>query len=334
MNSMSVWRPGVIHYGCQHYAHDRLTNKQKIIDQINLDAADSGIPTDQLRVHKIMIDFTGEGQCERTAHLLVATCQEYFRDVLAIFAAVVDITKLSYQAISLPVSMINHCDWYRNLKQVSHGYDVDKKFLCLMRRPSKSRAIIAKNLHALDSIRLSFGSMHEPGPLDEFEHILPHTTLPILIDGLIQKDREHDQRSPLFHSCAFNLVVESGSQIDHYTWQSIFITEKTYKAFALKQIPIWFAIPGTVEQIRRLGFDLFDDIVDHSYDQVLDERTRFQRIFDQIRDIDTRLDLQSCARLRRDLHERLEANRALIDTLSSAVEEQLRTRIERFSAHA
>jgi len=176
--------------------------------------------------------------------------------------------------------------------------------------------------------------MYGSGGLNDFQKIFPDTALPILIDGIIGKNNEHDQTSSLFHSCTFNLVVESGSQIDHYTWQSIFITEKTFKAFALKQIPIWFAIPGTVEQIRTLGFDLFDDIIDHSYDHIFDERTRFQKIFDQIREIDSRYDLQSCDHLRQEHSGRLEKNRALLDELSSMYLAQLHTRMDQFASHA
>ena len=33
------------------------------------------------------------------------------------------------------------------------------------------------------------------------------------------------------------------------------------------QIPLFIASPGYVEQLRKLGFDLFDDIINHDYDK-------------------------------------------------------------------
>ena len=44
------------------------------------------------------------------------------------------------------------------------------------------------------------------------------------------------------------------------------ITEKTLHTFLGCNIPIWIGSPGTVSAVRDLGFDVFDDIVDHSYD--------------------------------------------------------------------
>jgi hypothetical protein len=35
----------------------------------------------------------------------------------------------------------------------------------------------------------------------------------------------------------------------------------------MSQIPLFIAAPGYVNQLRVLGFDVFDDIVDHSYDK-------------------------------------------------------------------
>lgn len=34
--------------------------------------------------------------------------------------------------------------------------------------------------------------------------------------------------------------------------------------------PIMIAVPGTVAYLRSLGFDMFDDVIDHSYDQITD----------------------------------------------------------------
>jgi hypothetical protein len=62
-----------------------------------------------------------------------------------------------------------------------------------------------------------------------------------------------------------------------------FITEKTIKAFALGQIPIFVALPGYVDKLRNLGFDVFDDIVNHSYDLEKDFEIKSVLIAHQIR---------------------------------------------------
>jgi hypothetical protein len=44
------------------------------------------------------------------------------------------------------------------------------------------------------------------------------------------------------------------------------ITEKTIMAMLAEQIPIVVGYPGIVADCKELGFDMFDDVVDVSYD--------------------------------------------------------------------
>ena len=72
-----------------------------------------------------------------------------------------------------------------------------------------------------------------------------------------------------FKQSIFNIVTESsyeniGDTFD--TWSRIMITEKSIKAYRLYQFPIFLAPAGHVQLQRSLGFDMFDDIIDHSYD--------------------------------------------------------------------
>ena len=43
-------------------------------------------------------------------------------------------------------------------------------------------------------------------------------------------------------------------------------------AFAAEQIPIVIGHPGIVEHCRRMGFDMFDDIVNTSYDSISNDQ--------------------------------------------------------------
>jgi hypothetical protein len=63
------------------------------------------------------------------------------------------------------------------------------------------------------------------------------------------------------------------------------MTEKSYKCFALFQIPIWLAPYRAVACYRNLGFDVFDDIVDHGYDLEPDPIKRIRLVTDQIENI-------------------------------------------------
>ena len=46
------------------------------------------------------------------------------------------------------------------------------------------------------------------------------------------------------------------------------LSEKTFKIFSAGQIPIMCGARHAIKHLRELGFDVFDDIVDHSYDNI------------------------------------------------------------------
>lgn len=71
----------------------------------------------------------------------------------------------------------------------------------------------------------------------------------------------------VYGSCAFNIVTET--LYDEYPG---LYSEKTLLAFLAHQIPIMISTPRLVEKLRLQGFDMFDDIVDHGYDLVPNDR--------------------------------------------------------------
>lgn len=64
-----------------------------------------------------------------------------------------------------------------------------------------------------------------------------------------------------YKKSAINIITES-----LYNEVTGILTEKTLFAFASLQFPILIAHKGAVANARRYGFDMFDDIIDHSYD--------------------------------------------------------------------
>lgn len=95
---------------------------------------------------------------------------------------------------------------------------------------------------------------------------------------------------PEISGALFNVICEAayepepGSQrLVHHNRPGM--TEKSYKCFALFQIPIWLAPYRAVECYRNLGFDVFDDIIDHGYDLELDPRKRIDMVVAQIEKI-------------------------------------------------
>lgn len=90
------------------------------------------------------------------------------------------------------------------------------------------------------------------------------------------------------------------------------LTEKTVKAYAFKQLPIWFAPQYFVKYQRDLGFDVFDDIIDHySYDKIVHPYDRIPLIVGELKKLVDR-PIAELQQLMQSLDDRLEENRSKI----------------------
>lgn len=72
-----------------------------------------------------------------------------------------------------------------------------------------------------------------------------------------------------------NSLLEIVSETLYETKVGI-ITEKYLNTVYGYNFPILISVPGTVETLRNFGFDVFDDIIDHSYDTVDDDLLRME----------------------------------------------------------
>ena len=62
-----------------------------------------------------------------------------------------------------------------------------------------------------------------------------------------------------------------------YTEKCFNLTEKTANAILGCCYPIWISSKGTVEFLRSVGFDVFDDVVNHTYDTIENPIDRLHR---------------------------------------------------------
>ena len=84
----------------------------------------------------------------------------------------------------------------------------------------------------------------------------------------------------------------------------IFVTEKTWKPIACGQLFLIFGNPGTISYLRKQGVDVFDDIIDHSYDHAVDWQLRLHQIHQQLE----RLLVQDLKMIYINTHARRQAN--------------------------
>ena len=84
-----------------------------------------------------------------------------------------------------------------------------------------------------------------------------------------------------YESSYVNIVTES-----NFLFNQIHITEKSLKPFYFYQFPIFLSSMNHVKYLKNnYGFDMFEDIIDHSYDNEPDNKKRLFMVYDEIKRI-------------------------------------------------
>ena len=103
-------------------------------------------------------------------------------------------------------------------------------------------------------------------------------------------------------SSDITLVVES-----YVSDTVIAFSEKIFRALQTPRPWILFCSPGSVDVLRSAGFDVMDDVVDHSYDEILNVEQRLQAIISELK----KLKYFFLPRYK----QAVETNQAILDTL-------------------
>lgn len=152
-------------------------------------------------------------------------------------------------------------------------------------------------------------------PTVSFQELFAPYDYPLKIEDndIIDNTQQHTALDQKFFSAMVNIICET-TEHDH---QPINLSEKTFKAFAWHQIPVWHASPGHAKVTRDLGFDLFDDIINHDYDSITTYNDRTDKLIESL--INFRNEYSDVNKLRVDIWDRLENNNKL---LAKLVEEE------------
>lgn len=150
-----------------------------------------------------------------------------------------------------------------------------------------------------------------------FEKIAPSIELLESMTPIISKNEK--TRNELF---SLNLAFDSPSEIYLNSYinivsetlffsKNVHITEKSIRPFYFYQIPLIFASHNHIKFLKdTYGFDMFDDIVDHSYDDEEDDIKRMFKFLTEIERLDSnKNDIINNYKL---LQSRLESNKKII----------------------
>lgn len=254
-----------------------------------------------------VIIHTGEGHAYREFRQiidrLITECGIIAKNIVINTAALRDsddspcnligsISPIAGQATGMAdISYTSNYDFIRNPKQ---------HFICLNRLPRWERRLVVetimdRNLHKFGRMSYATADPKEMSLVDarrqfklEYRHLIP-----MIIDKpLVSFEDGYLLNNDLIKNALFNVVTESAYEhkdiANNPYAKSIIaqhapgVTEKTFKAFILGQVPIMVAPRGTVAELRALGFDMFDDVIDHSYDNEADPELRVGLIIDQL----------------------------------------------------
>lgn len=203
----------------------------------------------------------------------------------------------------------------------------DSHFIMLAKNPRPLRIMITNEILKRDLIKfgnISCGSgqwwydyEHSPYIDNQFKSLFPIILDGQVLDGSVKQHQVDDVR---ITNAAINVICETGQDLSlegPILWTMPFITEKTGKAFALCQFPLMISVPNTVEKLRQLGFDLFDDIIDHSYDNEHDPFIRVKMVCDQLEKL---CNIEDIGLFRQTHWERLTNNRQiLLDLIKNTI---------------
>jgi hypothetical protein len=195
------------------------------------------------------------------------------------------------------------------IKTSESQIQTDKKFifLCQNRRPKNHRLALLtllknKNILKDDIIdwSLTYGSMNQSmTELTNYQFYIDFNNLQLFNDykeicsnsklSLYEKNVDWwssvDNYHPwnhldleTFNQSYINITTES-----HFDIQDIHITEKTFKPFYYFQIPLFLASHHHINKLKQEhDLYLFEDLIDHSYDNEKNDKIRMNMVVDEI----------------------------------------------------
>jgi len=111
-----------------------------------------------------------------------------------------------------------------------------------------------------------------------------------------------------FENSYVNIVTES-SYVN--SENVVHITEKSFRPFYYYQLPIFVASYHHIKHLKEIyGFDLFEDVIDHSYDNIISHRDRLFEIIKEIKRLNEKQ--EEIKEFYKNNYERFEKNKNII----------------------
>lgn len=107
-----------------------------------------------------------------------------------------------------------------------------------------------------------------------------------------------------------------------FTSTNIFFSEKIFRTFENFHPFVLIGQAKSLDLLRKEGFDLFDDILDHSYDNITDGLGRVVKVFETLKDVHYRFNDYVDLFNNREIEHRLKRNYKLISSQKKMVKQR------------
>ncbi len=179
-----------------------------------------------------------------------------------------------------PTYWIHHT-WYRTHKDtIKKVRNINKLYISLNNRAHYHRCAMMDELAKRDLLRYGHISWHKKEMLQPYKFQAFKNQKMVLDDYDMDLTRGACQEMLPEHyfKTVFNLILES-------THTSPFLTEKTYSAVLAKKPFIILGEQGIHTRLENLGFKLYNELFDYSFDRDMNLKGRITSICDQIKSL-------------------------------------------------
>lgn len=213
-----------------------------------------------------------------------------------------------------------------NIEDINTNKSPNKLFYCVNKSIKKHRILflsLVYKLNLLESVNYSFLNKFEYMSIGDDDLIKVNLTRDNLKFPIKNTDYES---SDVVDNGKINFagllnVKDAQHSLINLTTESVFfsdiihISEKSFKPFALFHLPVFVASHNHVKELEyQFGFDLFHDIIDHSYDSEPNDYKRLIKIVEEIKRLNSQK--PQLQKIYKTFESRLYANHEIINSLN------------------
>jgi len=174
--------------------------------------------------------------------------------------------------------------WYIfNTKIPKYNASPTNQFLCLNNYHKPHRLAVIISLQQKNLLKRTAWSYRKPidDSFDDIEKIMPDfnkemitMSIPKHLDQTSDNFVQSANMETLYGDAMSTIVTET----DYFFEHTSSATEKIYNAVFFGTVPIQVSTANSLNILREHSIDLYDDLIDHSYDAEPDALKRFQKI--------------------------------------------------------